>query len=555
MQINLNNSLFMSHRTNSYSKIINQSIQKLSTGKRINSAADSPSDMLRISRFSSEIRGSHMAQRNIQDGISFLQVTESALTQMQNIGHRLKELSVQYNSELLTTEDKALIENEGKELMKEMQHIIENTRFGKLKVFEKDSYTIQTGPYSGETYEIKLPDFTELKEIAVNGQKSAPPSNHDDDSGQIGHIDDDDNDIGNVGDVGNDDDNPNVGDIGNGDDNNGDVGGVGDGDDNDDNGDIGGIDDNDNNDDVGGISDNDDNNNGDVGNIDDGDNNDVGGLGSVGDDDQKDPSLNGYQKLFDKNGALIYDGYMKNGEFHGYGKLYSDEGTLIYDGYWNDGKYDHYGKLFYSDGKIKYDGYWDNNNRHGWGKSFYSDGKIQYEGNWSENKYHGLGKAFDENGSLIYEGEWVNGETRNITNTTQMIAMTAFSMALAPMEAEIHSLNTEALQPLSETSPTSFEDIHIADVLQNDFVDKHILNPIGFAISHNGVMENILEIRLESQIQNEELKQNALSRITDVDVAKELMTLIKNQMLMDTSMSLLHQDLAHQRSYISKLLG
>lgn len=599
---NFYNALYLSNRINTYNKIINSSLQKLSTGKRINSAADSPSDILRISRFEAEVRGSQVAQRNIQDGISFLQVAESALSQMQQIGHRLRELSVQYNSDILTAEDKKMIENEAKELLKEMNYIIENTRFGELKVFEKDSYIIQTGPYSGDTYEIKLPDLSELKDICINSQQDFPPTNND----GTGNIDDNNN--GNVGDIGDNNDNGDVGGIG--DDNNGNVGGIGDGD-NDDNDNIGGIGDNDDNGNVGDVGDgsnnddgiggvgNDNNDNGDVGGIGDddnncdngdtgnvGDNNDDGGVGGIGDDNNnKNSSLNGYQKLYNQQGVLIYDGYMRNGEYHGYGKLYSNDGVLLYDGYWNDGIYHHYGKLYNEQGQIIYEGYWDNGKKQGYGKLFYSNGQIKYEGNWYNDLYHGWGKSFKENGQLEYEGEWVNGVPKTIINT----GVSGFSLLSMPNTASIVnetglSLSTNiqnTLKPLNTSDDkniyeedsyntniqgnqnivllsednSGFEEINISDILKDDFIDKNILKPINSAVSHIGVMENTLSLRLDSQIRNEELKGKALSDITDVDIAKELMNYIKNQILIDTNVLLLHQNLSNQRQYILKLLS
>lgn len=599
---NFYNALYLSNRINTYNKIINSSLQKLSTGKRINSAADSPSDILRISRFEAEVRGSQVAQRNIQDGISFLQVAESALSQMQQIGHRLRELSVQYNSDILTAEDKKMIENEAKELLKEMNYIIENTRFGELKVFEKDSYIIQTGPYSGDTYEIKLPDLSELKDICINSRQDFPPTNND----GTGNIDDNNN--GNVGDIGDNNDNGDIGGIG--DDNNGNVGGIDDGN-NDDNDNIGGIGDNDDNGNVGDVGDgsnnddgiggigNDNNDNGDVGGIGDddnncdngdtgnvGDNNDDGGVGGIGDDNNnKNSSLNGYQKLYNQQGVLIYDGYMRNGEYHGYGKLYSNDGVLLYDGYWNDGIYHHYGKLYNEQGQIIYEGYWDNGKKQGYGKLFYSNGQIKYEGNWYNDLYHGWGKSFKENGQLEYEGEWVNGVPKTIINT----GVSGFSLLSMPNTASIVnetglSLSTNiqnTLKPLNTSDDkniyeedsyntniqgnqnivllsednSGFEEINISDILKDDFIDKNILKPINSAVSHIGVMENTLSLRLDSQIRNEELKGKALSDITDVDIAKELMNYIKNQILIDTNVLLLHQNLSNQRQYILKLLS
>lgn len=427
---NFQNSLFMNNRINTYSRLVNSSIQKLSTGKRINSAADSPSDILRISRFESETRGSQVAQRNIQDGISFLQVAEGALTQIQGMGNRLKELSVQYNSDVLTKEDENMIKSEAQELLKEINHTIENTQFGELKVFDKNSYTIQTGPYSGDTYEIKLPDLSYLKEICINGQNdSLPIDNNRDDTENMKNIDNNDYNIDNV------------------------------------------------------------------------------------ENGNKDTSLNGYQKLYNKKGILVYDGSMQNGEYHGYGRLYSNDGILLYDGSWNNGEHHGYGKLYNGEGQLLYEGNWENGEKQGFGKSFYTNGKIQYEGYWNNNVRHGEGKSYTEDGEVEYEGQWENGQPKTILNS------------------------------------------NISDILKDNFIDKNILKPISNTISHSGIMENTLSLRLKSQMQNEELKENTLSNITDVDIAKELTNYAQNQVKLDTSVMLLHQDLANQRQYILQLLS
>lgn len=609
---NFSNNLFLSNRINTYNKLISINLQKLSTGKRINSAADSPSDILKISRFEAEVRGSRVAQRNIQDGISFLQVVDNALSQIKEIGQRLRELSIQYNSDILTAEDKNAIENEAKELFKEIKHIIENTRFGGLKVFDKDSYIIQTGPYSGDIYEIKLPDLSHLKEISISGQQNPPPTyndrninNDENNEGNVGGTDDGhNNDNGNIGGIGDNNDDDNVGGVDNGgNDDNGDIGGIGDdnnsgnvGDvgNNDDNGDVGGIEDG--NDDIGDAGNDDNSNdNGGVGGIGDSDDNgDVGGIGNndgdgdvggIGDNnDNIDPSLNGYQKIYNQQGVLIYDGYMQNGKYHGYGKLYSDEGVLLYDGYWNEGIYHHYGKLYNEQGQLMYQGYWENGKRQGYGTAFYPNGRIQYEGNWYNDVYHGWGKSFDENGQLIYEGEWVNGQPKTQINTGLLLFsplrisdIKASDIKTLEVANKLGStlsststpkvINELSLDITSETDipsnqnielPTEDnsvpEELNISDILKNEFIDNNILKPITGAISHVGVMSNILSHRLESQIYNEDLKWDAMSNVTDVDIAKELMGYIKNQMQLDTNIMLLVHNLSNQKESILRLL-
>ena len=136
----LRNNYGISNQMNYYKTAIAKSNEKLSTRKRINSASDSPADMLRISKFNSQVRGSQVAQRNIQDGISMLQTADVSLGNATEMGQRLKELSVQYNNETLSVEDKSLIEQEAKELTKGLQDTLKNTKYNEIEVFDKKKY-------------------------------------------------------------------------------------------------------------------------------------------------------------------------------------------------------------------------------------------------------------------------------------------------------------------------------------------------------------------------------------------------------------------------------
>lgn len=156
--MNINNTILnynLLNNMNIQTRNLNKLMTQLSTGKRINSASDSPSEILRLSKQKSQLSSLTVAQRNITDGISLIETANNSLTIIEEMGNRLKELSVQYKNETLSDEDRVAIKAETQALLKEMKHISDNTTFNGVKVFEKDSITIQTGINSGDTYNIK----------------------------------------------------------------------------------------------------------------------------------------------------------------------------------------------------------------------------------------------------------------------------------------------------------------------------------------------------------------------------------------------------------------
>lgn len=93
---------------------------KLSTNKKVNIAADSPSEIERINRINTSVRSRNIAVRNIQEGISLLQVKENAVNDLKEMGTRLKELSLIYKNNTLNEDDKKNIEYEAKSLLDNM---------------------------------------------------------------------------------------------------------------------------------------------------------------------------------------------------------------------------------------------------------------------------------------------------------------------------------------------------------------------------------------------------------------------------------------------------
>ena len=136
MRINHNISAMNTYRQyNSNSGAISKSMEKLSSGYRINRAADDAAGLSISEKMRSQIRGLKQATRNAQDGISFLQTAEGALNEVSDMLTRLKELAVQVQNGTYSNEDKANIGAEMAALGDAITDIYVNTKFNGKKVF------------------------------------------------------------------------------------------------------------------------------------------------------------------------------------------------------------------------------------------------------------------------------------------------------------------------------------------------------------------------------------------------------------------------------------
>jgi len=124
------------------SNALSTSIERLSSGQRINSSKDDAAGMAIASRMTSQIRGMEMAKRNTQDAISMTQTTEGALgTQVEQL-QRMRELAVQAANGILGTDDRAKLDNEVQALTDEIDKIATSSSFnGNLLLSHKESIT------------------------------------------------------------------------------------------------------------------------------------------------------------------------------------------------------------------------------------------------------------------------------------------------------------------------------------------------------------------------------------------------------------------------------
>ena len=138
------------------------SMQRLSSGMRINSAKDDAAGLQISNRLTSQISGLGVAQRNANDGISMAQTAEGAMQESTNILQRMRELSLQSANGSNSSEDRAALHKEVAALQTELTRIAETTSFGGQNLLDGTFGTkaFQVGSNSGETISVGLKDIS-----------------------------------------------------------------------------------------------------------------------------------------------------------------------------------------------------------------------------------------------------------------------------------------------------------------------------------------------------------------------------------------------------------
>ena len=153
LMINTNIDAFDAHRNlvnteNSLSK----SMQRLSSGLRINSAADDAAGLAISQKLTGQVRGLDQAQRNAQDGVSMVQTAEGSLNQVHAMLQRIRELAVQYTNGTLAASDQGAIMSEVDQLQSEIARIGTSVaQFNGIALFSgRTTITFQVGANDGE---------------------------------------------------------------------------------------------------------------------------------------------------------------------------------------------------------------------------------------------------------------------------------------------------------------------------------------------------------------------------------------------------------------------
>lgn len=137
-------------------------MERLSTGLRINSAKDDAAGLAISSKMTSQIRGLDQAVRNANDAISMVQVAEGAMKEVTNMFQRMRELAVQAISDSNTANDRAALNNEYKQLSAEVQRIAENTQWNGTNILDgaRTATTFQIGANANQTIDVNFGDLS-----------------------------------------------------------------------------------------------------------------------------------------------------------------------------------------------------------------------------------------------------------------------------------------------------------------------------------------------------------------------------------------------------------
>ena len=167
-------SMIAQQNLNSSESSLSTSIERLSSGLKINSASDDAAGQAIANRMTSQITGLSQASSNASDGISLAQTTEGALDQVNDNLQRIRELSVQASNGTNSQSDLQSIQDEITQRLDEIDRISSQTAFNGVDVLSKDqTITIQVGANDGETIDIKLSEINAdtlgLSSFNVNG--------------------------------------------------------------------------------------------------------------------------------------------------------------------------------------------------------------------------------------------------------------------------------------------------------------------------------------------------------------------------------------------------
>ena len=183
----LNTNRILNMNTNA----IEKSLERLSSGKRINRAADDAAGMAITQKMQAQIRGLKQASRNSLDGISLIQTAEGALNEVHSMLQRMRELCVQGSNGVYADEDLTAIRDEISQLTEQIDKIANDTEFNGIPLLKGDLgkaetiLVLQIGPNENQTVEINMGEIKATSEglgldAFISGIKGKDPLSSDD---------------------------------------------------------------------------------------------------------------------------------------------------------------------------------------------------------------------------------------------------------------------------------------------------------------------------------------------------------------------------------------
>ena len=173
------NALRATTASNMANDMLSTSIERLSTGKRINSAKDDAAGLAIATSMQSQITGMNQGVRNANDGISLAQTAEGALDDVTNNLQRMRELQVQKTNGTYSASDVANITTEQNALATQINNVVQNTQFNGISLFKgtagaSGSVSIQAGANATDVISVNL--GTDLSATYVAASGSTPAS-------------------------------------------------------------------------------------------------------------------------------------------------------------------------------------------------------------------------------------------------------------------------------------------------------------------------------------------------------------------------------------------
>jgi len=147
------------------SRSLSKAMEQLSTGKRINSAADDAAGLAIANKMTSQIRGLNQAVRNANDAISMAQTAEGATDQITNMLQRMRELAVQAANGSNSSANRSALQLEVTELIADIGRIASDTQFNGMSILTGSAgasgvFTFQVGANSGQTIDVTFSNMT-----------------------------------------------------------------------------------------------------------------------------------------------------------------------------------------------------------------------------------------------------------------------------------------------------------------------------------------------------------------------------------------------------------
>lgn len=158
---------------------VQKSIERLSSGQRINSGGDDASGLAVSEKLRAQVRGLNQASQNIGNGVSFIQTTEGYLNETSNILQRVRELSVQSANGIYTTEDRMQIQVEVSQLVAEVNRVASHAQFNGLNLLtgrfgrdQKEVLQIQVGANMDQSVRLFVGTMS-AKALGLSGAQGA----------------------------------------------------------------------------------------------------------------------------------------------------------------------------------------------------------------------------------------------------------------------------------------------------------------------------------------------------------------------------------------------